>query len=929
MAIRLPLQIRIVAVIGGALVVVQLMLANSFLDAISIANQDREASYRQAAIGALNAAIAERLQSDRAQLELFADLGRQQQAEIKEQPGEIKPGRQLADEPSGFWQRLFSGPAARTEAEAPSEGPARIRLTDKVRDVVEYREAWPVIWYLKTGALPVLAQDLRQAARRLEGDTVGFAARWHCLETNCYLLSVRPFQTQDRKQIIAVSALSLADAIEQLGRLGNHRYQWSVGADAGSQDVPVRELLGGVPVNGEPLRLAAGHVAASGPLRNIRDTYISLAVSGLLVSLLLLALSLRSVLQRIATLAAALPDLAQGRFDHVQAQLRTKPGDSWLIDETHDLVTLAASVSEQLRELNVLAEGQAAELRQERDQMEVLLNTVPAAVVSIDADMQVQSANSMMASLIRMDASSLHRLDLRQVILQQDQEAFRQAAGFCLNSGTMREVEVQLQSSSCPEPRTVRWRLIRTDVDQEVRILAVGLDVTLQREAERRLHWLSEHDQVTGLLNRQAIVRELTAQIESRAAVVFRIRAEHDEALRDTARERFRQDVAQQLKSLGDHKFRVVWGSLAPELYVGLAVAPKETVESWRQSVVEALQAATFDCGAQTSGRAEVRSVATGLVDLQPEQEVAQILEAAARLLEKDEPGGWLTPQLMLEQVREDRHFWTEQVNAALVDDRMLLHYQPIYSSDTLVPGHSEALIRMLDENGALVPPGKFIPHCERSGQILEIERRVFALAIEKLLTLQKDGVEHGIAVNLAAQSLRDQVLIDMIETAISDRGLKPESLMLEIVETQAIENLDAAVELMLRFKALGIRIALDDFGVGFTSFEYLRELPFDYVKIDQLFVRQLAERRDDQQLIASINDMVHSLGKKTIAEGVEDNESLRILTEIGVDALQGYALNRPAAELVLEPLKPQASADILPLRKPKRVRRKRSAADG
>lgn len=928
MAVRLPLQLRIVAVIGGALVVVQLMLANSFLDAIAIANQDRESSYRQAALGALEAAVADRMQSDRARLELFADLGRQQQTEIQEaEVSREKPAPER--EATGFWQRLFSGPAvqATDDAAARAEPQSRPRLTDKVRDVVEYRDAWPAIWYLKTSGLPNLSPDLRAAARRIESETVGFAARWRCLLEDCFLLSVRPFQTQDQKQIVAVSAISLAEAIVQLGRLGNHRYRWSIGAGRSHASHPALDQIGGVPVEGEPLNLAAGPVAPSATLQTIRDTYISLAVSGLLVSLLLLALSLRAVLQRIASLANALPALAKGRFDQVQTLLHAQQKPAWLIDETHDLVSLAASVSEQLRALNAQLEGQAAELRQERDQMAVLLNTVPAAVVSVDAEMAVQSANSMMAKLVRTEPEALQNRDLREVILEADREAFAHAARVCLGSGTMREVEAQLQGRGpdSPDPRTVRWRLMRTDAQQRVKILAVGLDVTQQREAERRLHWLSEHDQVTGFLNRQATVRELSAQIESRAVVVLRIRAEQAEAMRDHAREQFRRDVATHLRDFGHPAFRVVWGSLAPELYVGLAVAPQESVEPWRQELVGMLAAATFECGGQP-GRAEVRSVATALIDLQAERDIAQILEAAARLLEQDDSAGWLTPQRMLEQVKEDLHYWTERVSEALADDRMLLHYQPIYACDSLVPSHSEALIRMVDESGSLVPPGKFIPHCERSGQILEIERRVFSLAIEKLLSLQKQGVDHGIAVNLAAQSLRDQVLIEMIEAAVSERGLKPESLMLEIVETQAIENLDAAVELMLRFKELGLRIALDDFGVGFTSFEYLRELPFDYVKIDQLFVRQLAEREDDQQLIASINGMVHSLGKKTIAEGIEDAESLRILKEIGVDAVQGYALNRPAPELMLDPLRPLDTGNIVPLRRPKRSRQHRAA---
>ena len=132
------------------------------------------------------------------------------------------------------------------------------------------------------------------------------------------------------------------------------------------------------------------------------------------------------------------------------------------------------------------------------------------------------------------------------------------------------------------------------------------------------------------------------------------------------------------------------------------------------------------------------------------------------------------------------------------------------------------------------------------------------------------------------------------LKSLIDSTEANPKKLIFEVVETDALENIDEANILLRNFKSIGAKIALDDFGVGFTSFEYIRELPVDFIKIDQSFVRFIHERPNDQALVRSMIDMSHSLNKQVIVEGIETAEAMEIIKEMGAEYAQGYYLSRP-----------------------------------
>jgi diguanylate cyclase (GGDEF)-like protein/PAS domain S-box-containing protein len=239
---------------------------------------------------------------------------------------------------------------------------------------------------------------------------------------------------------------------------------------------------------------------------------------------------------------------------------------------------------------------------------------------------------------------------------------------------------------------------------------------------------------------------------------------------------------------------------------------------------------------------------------------------------------------------------WSRRIRAAIEHNRFALACQPIVSTRTREVHTYEVLIRMQDDDGEYIMPGGFLPTAERFGLSFDIDRWVVENAIESLAAQRRAAPDLSYTINLSAQTLNSPAICDLIQERLAATGLDPAALIFEITETAAIADLAAAAALLAHLRALGCRTALDDFGSGMSSFAYLKELPVDIVKIDGRFVRHIASNAVDQAMVRAMNDIAHALGKETIAEFVENEETFEKLVELGVDYGQGYHLGRPDA---------------------------------
>jgi EAL domain-containing protein (putative c-di-GMP-specific phosphodiesterase class I) len=259
-----------------------------------------------------------------------------------------------------------------------------------------------------------------------------------------------------------------------------------------------------------------------------------------------------------------------------------------------------------------------------------------------------------------------------------------------------------------------------------------------------------------------------------------------------------------------------------------------------------------------------------------------------------------ITDRKRHEQELEDRVRWTDTIHDAVAQDRLVLHAQPIIDLATGAVAQAELLVRMRDRHdpSVLIAPGAFVPAAERFALVGVIDRWVVGRALE----LARD---HRVEINLSGQTISDPELVSEIERMVAVSGAPPENVVFEITETAVAENLASARRFAEGLRGMGCSFALDDFGVGFGTFTYLKHLPVDYLKIDIQFVRDFVNSEADRQVVHAILGVAQDFGIKTIAEGVEDQATLELIGLIGVDYAQGYWIGRPAPVEDVWPITP------------------------
>jgi EAL domain-containing protein (putative c-di-GMP-specific phosphodiesterase class I) len=258
----------------------------------------------------------------------------------------------------------------------------------------------------------------------------------------------------------------------------------------------------------------------------------------------------------------------------------------------------------------------------------------------------------------------------------------------------------------------------------------------------------------------------------------------------------------------------------------------------------------------------------------------------------------WYTPELDADAPRRLDLYMT--ASAALEHDELYIHVQPKVSlADGRVIG-AEALARWNHPVYGMVPPLEFVPLIEQAGLIGKLTRLVIRLAVESAATLRDAGLDIPVAVNLTPRDLLDPLLPTDIEQTLLEHQVEASLLQVEVTESSMVVDFDASVSVLSKIRALGVLISIDDFGTGYSSLKHLHRLPVDQLKIDRSFVSRITtDERATAIVKASIN-LARDLGLTTVAEGIEDEESLRLITDLGCDEAQGFLFGRPVPVLEL-----------------------------
>jgi EAL domain-containing protein (putative c-di-GMP-specific phosphodiesterase class I) len=306
-----------------------------------------------------------------------------------------------------------------------------------------------------------------------------------------------------------------------------------------------------------------------------------------------------------------------------------------------------------------------------------------------------------------------------------------------------------------------------------------------------------------------------------------------------------------------------------------------------------------------SDGRSFAVSVSIGLVPVDDGlYTLADVLSAADAACYMAKDKGRNRVQLYRREdsevsMRHGEMEWVVRIQKALEEDRFVLYAQDIVQVDGKSDhgSHCELLVRMLDEEGKLVPPMAFIPAAERYGLMPSIDRWVLrnAFATMARMFAQPSGDSLELcSINLSGATLGDDTFLDYVSEQFDRFALPRSRVCFEITETAAIANLDRAARFIEEMKKFGCRFSLDDFGSGMSSFGYLKHLPVDFLKIDGGFVKDMAEDPIDRAMVEAINSVGHVMGKKTIAEFVGSAEVMDALREVGVDFAQGYWVHKP-----------------------------------
>ncbi len=443
-----------------------------------------------------------------------------------------------------------------------------------------------------------------------------------------------------------------------------------------------------------------------------------------------------------------------------------------------------------------------------------------------------------------------------------------------------------------------------------ITIWRVGKVLTQRRRFENALAWQASHDELTGLANRsvfrERLIRATTVakgELPTACSLMF-IDLDQFKIINDTcghaagdAMLRRIGPPLQRLLTSDDLIARLggdEFGILMPKSELGQALV-----------VAEAIRAAVEQIEFAWKGRRFAVTASIGLVS-----DYAG-LASAEEMMSKADMACLMAKEKGRNRVhshgKEDRELhgrilemsWVQRIQQALTEDRLCLYAQEIVAlSDTGEPGvHLEVLIRMTDESGLLVPPSSFLPAAERFGLIKLIDRWVVRRAFQTLSDHR--ALEHAVpiaqcGINLSGATVGDDAFLDFLKAAFAEFRIPPQLVCFEVTETTAIVNLEAARAFIRDLRALGCTFALDDFGSGMSSFNYLKELPVDFLKIDGAFVKNLLTDRPDRAMVEMINHVGHVMGKRIVAEFVETEELADALRDIGIDYAQGYGIARP-----------------------------------
>jgi len=551
-------------------------------------------------------------------------------------------------------------------------------------------------------------------------------------------------------------------------------------------------------------------------------------------------------------------------------------------------------------------------LFEEKLQAEVTLHSIMDGVITTNSSNKIQYLNPVAERLMGLSLKQAKDRDLTDSI-----KLIHEDDGFPVSSPTLaclknRQVEVLVNHSALVRsdgkaiPIEATAAPMRNDKGDVIGSVMVFQDVSQERKLSRQLSYQASHDMLTGLFNRRMFEEQLSAAllnvgVEDRYHALCYVDLDQFKIVNDTCGHVAGDELLRQLGDLlkssvreGDTLARLggdEFGLLLENCALKKAVQVAEKV---RQSVKEfrfAWQERSFEIGASIG----VVGINADNMDIATIMAAADMACYAAKDMGRNRVHVYEPSDAMLTERHGQMH-WAGRITKALDDQRMVLYEQPIIGIQEaeLETKHCEILIRMRDEEESIIRPDMFIPAAERYNLMTTVDRWVISQVFQHMNSLSCDAMNNIVAINLSGTSLADEELLEYILNMAEKYQTNLSRVCFEVTETAAISNLARATQFIKVLKKRGCQFSLDDFGSGLSSFTYLKNLPVDYIKIDGSFVVDMVNDPIDRAMVEAIVRVGHVMQVKVIAEWVENEETLSLLKEMGVDYVQGYHLGVP-----------------------------------
>jgi diguanylate cyclase (GGDEF)-like protein/PAS domain S-box-containing protein len=444
--------------------------------------------------------------------------------------------------------------------------------------------------------------------------------------------------------------------------------------------------------------------------------------------------------------------------------------------------------------------------------------------------------------------------------------------------------------------------VLRTPSGDADCILTLGIDLTEQKQAEARIAHLAHYDPLTGLANRALFTREMDAALSrvqrlDRKVALLCLDLDRFKAINDSyghmTGDQLLTEVAERLRGcvrksdiiarMGGDEFTIIQDIESAEDAQFLA---GRIVDAMKLPIV--INETALDIGVSIG-------IALAPTDGMDANNLLSRADLAMYRVKAEGRNGWCVYRPEMDAQMQGRIEMEHNLKLALAGNQFQLYYQPLLNLDTGHVVSFEALLRWHHPVRGLVSPAEFIPRAEECGLIGQLGEWVLNEATKTAAHWPQDW---RVAVNISPLQFRHKSLVNLVRKALKTSGLPATRLELEITESVILEDETHNLAILNAIRALGVRIAMDDFGTGYSSLSYLRTFPFDKIKIDQSFVRDLPHDKNALSIVRAITDMAQSLGVLITAEGVETQAQTDALKALNCSEAQGYLIGRPAPEI-------------------------------